>query len=331
MKKPTQLSRRQLVAAIGSLPFAPSAFAQGEANYPERPIRLIVPNVAGGGADAFARQVANKASQILGRPIVVENRAGAGSTIGAEEASRAAPDGYTLLWGSTTTFAIAPHVYPSVRYDPRTSFEPISAVMSAPLMLVVSEKLPVKDVASLIALAKAQPGKLNYGSAGAATTHHIAMELFRQKVGLDLVHVPYKGEAPAVPDLLAGNIDLMFASINIAALYHASGRLKILGSSGRTRSVLLPDVPTIQEQGFSDYNYEVWQAVVAPKGTPNGVLSKLNSAFVQAITSKEVTAWIRGNSAASIIAGPSSALKELIAADYERYREVVKNANIAKN
>lgn len=331
MKKPTQLSRRQLVAAIGSLPFAPSAFAQGEANYPERPIRLIVPNVAGGGADVFARQVANKASQILGRPIVVENRAGAGSTIGAEEASRAAPDGYTLLWGDTTTFAIGPHVYPSVRYDPRTSFEPISAMMSAPLMLVVSEKLPVKDVASLIALAKAQPGKLNYGSAGAATPHHIAMELFRQKVGLDLVHVPYKGEAPAVPDLLAGNIDLMFASINIAAAYHASGRLKILGSSGRTRSVLLPDVPTIQEQGFSDYNYAVWHAVVAPKGTPNGVLSKLNSAFVQAITSEEVTAWIRGNSAASIIAGPSSALKELIAADYERYREVVKNANIAKN
>lgn len=167
----------------------PVAFAQAESAFPERPIKLVVPNVAGGGADAIARQVARKASEILGKPIVVDNRPGAGSTIGADEASRAAPDGYTILWGDTTTFAIGPHVYPSARYDPRSSFEPISAMISAPFMLVVSERLQVKDVASLIALAKAQPSKLNYGSAGAATPHHIAMELFRQKAGLNYVEL----------------------------------------------------------------------------------------------------------------------------------------------
>lgn len=324
------LSRRQHLIALAALAAVGCAISSGAAaqNYPERAIRMIVPYPPGGGSDVVARQVARKAADILGVPIVVDNRPGAGSTIGAEEASRATPDGYTLLWGDTSTFAVNPHVFPAAKYDPRTAFEPIAPMISASFVLTASSRLNVKDLPSLIALLKANPGKYSYGSAGAGTPHHMAMESFKNLTHTSIVHIPYKGEAPAMQDLLGGSIDLMFAGVMNAEAQRKAGRLTILGASGATRSPRVPQIPTLDEQGIKGYKYQVWHGVVAPSGTPAPVVAKLSAAFTDALKTPEVSDWIVKNTSAEPTPGTAAALKNTIASDYVQYKAIVKQAGL---
>lgn len=328
----TTFSRRKHLVALAALSTlclagTGTAIAQNK-TFPDRPIRLIVPYAPGGGSDMVARQVARKATEILGKSVVVDNRPGAGSTIGADEASRAAADGYTLLWGDTSTFAVNPHVFPGVKYDPRTAFQPIAPMISASFVLTASTRMGVKDLSSLITLLKANPGKYNYGTAGGGTPHHMAMESLKSLTGIDVMHIPYKGESPALQDLIGGNIDMMFAGVLNAQAQRDAGRLHILGASGSVRSTRVPEVPTLEEQGIKGYKYVVWHGIVAPAGTPASAVAILSNAFTEALKAPDVSSWILKNTSAEPTPGTAATLKATIATDYVKYKDIVKQAGI---
>lgn len=265
--------------------------AQG---YPNRPIRLVVPYAAGGGTDILARQLVRQVSEALGQPIVVDNKPGAGTTIGAAEVAKAPADGYTLLWGDNATFALNPHVYKKLAYDPQQSFAPITLTVKGALVLLASSQLGVKSVGELVTYARNNPGKLSYGTPGNGTPHHLAMEAFKTKAGqLEIQHVPYRGEAPALQDLLGGSVALMFAGARIAKPQADSGKVVILGTAGTKRNTAMPDIPTLNDAGVRGYASEYWHGIVAPAGTPDAVVTKLNAAFVKAMQSPELTNWIQ--------------------------------------
>ena len=321
------ISRRHLLA-LGAAPLAGLGLPALAQSYPERAIRVVVPYTPGAGTDVVARLVMRKLSDRLGQPVVVENKPGAGSTIGAADIAMAQPDGYNLLWGDTSTFAVNPHVYPNVRYDPRKSFEAVGPTIAATFVLVVSPRLNIKTVQELVAYAKANPGKLNYGSAGSGTPHHIAMESLKNRYNLRITHIPYKGEAPAVQDLLGGSIDLMFAGAINAATHADAGKLLILGASGSNRSPRLPKVPTLAEQGLKDFSYAVWHGVAAPAGTPAPIVQKLSTELQAVMNDPEVRDWLAKNSSAEATPGSAANLKATIAKDFEIYRSVVKEAGL---
>jgi tripartite-type tricarboxylate transporter receptor subunit TctC len=265
--------------------FTSVSFAQ---SYPSKPIHLIVPFPPGGPTDIVGRMVAQKLSEGVGQPVVVENRAGAGGTVGSIAASKAATDGYTLLYGSTSTLAIAPSLYRNLPYDPRKSFAPISLVSSGPILIAVNEKVPARTLKEFIDLAKKSPGKLSYSSGGNGTPPHLAGELFKTVAGVDLLHVPYKGGAPAINDLVGGQVQAIFEG-QVALLPHLkSGRVRALAITGAKRNPELPDVPTVAEAGLPKYNANFWSGLVAPAGTPAEVIEKLNSVLVKALSAPEV-------------------------------------------
>ncbi|MDO9029617.1 MAG: tripartite tricarboxylate transporter substrate binding protein [Hydrogenophaga sp.] len=262
-------------------------------DYPSRPIRLVVPYAAGGGTDILARQLTKKVGELLGQPIIVDNKPGAGTAIGAAEVAKATPDGYTLLWGDNATFALNPHVYKKLAYDPLTSFTPVTLTVRGALVLLTADRLGVKNVNDLITLSKSQAGKLTYGTPGNGTPHHLAMEAFKLRAGnLQIQHVPYRGEAPAIQDLIGGSLDLMFAGARVAKPQTESGRAVALAVSGSKRNTAMPDVPTVSEAGLKGYVSEYWHGVVAPAKTPPAVVAKLNAAFVKAMASPELVSWI---------------------------------------
>jgi tripartite-type tricarboxylate transporter receptor subunit TctC len=253
--------------------FAGAATPAAAQSYPNRPIKLITPFAPGGPVDVMARLVADRLSQKLGT-VVVDNRPGAGGTIGSRIASTAEPDGYTLLLGTSTTLAAGPALYKNLGYDPIRSFTPIAMVSSVPFALVVAPSLPVKTVGELIAYAKAHPGKLNYG-APTGTLPHLTAEMFKTAAGVDIVHVPYKGAATAITDLLSGQIDLAFEPYSVLLGHIHEGRVRALAVTGATRSAELPEVPTMIESGLAGFTSVSWSGVVAPAGTPAGVVAKL--------------------------------------------------------
>ncbi len=271
-----------------------------ETSYPIRPIRLVVPYAAGGGTDILARQLAKSAGESLGQPIVIDNKPGAGTVLGANEVAKAPADGYTLLWGDSATFAVNPHVYKKIAYDPVASFAPVTLTIKGALVLVASPKLGVKNVAELITYARAHPGKLSYGTPGNATPHHLAMEAFKLKAGgLSIQHTPYKGEAPALQDLVGGSIDLMFVGGRIAKPQADAGKAVVLAVAGSKRNMSMPEVPTVAESGLKGYASEYWHGIVAPARTPAAVIDKLNAAFVKAMRSPELVAWLKESGAAT--------------------------------
>ncbi|HEX2825064.1 MAG TPA: tripartite tricarboxylate transporter substrate binding protein [Burkholderiales bacterium] len=261
-----------------------SAGAQG---YPGKPVRMIVPSSAGGGSDIIARIIAPKMSERLGQQIVIENRAGAGTMIGNEAAARAAPDGYTLLLG-ISTLATNPAIYRKVPYNALTDFAPITLVLSAPNILVVHPSMPVKNVKELIWFAQARPGQINYASAGTGTNPHLCMELFLSMAKLDIVHIPYKGSAPAIVDLVAGQVPLSMATMLTGLPHVRSGRLRALGVSGTQRSAIAPDVPTISEAGVPGYEAVQWYGVLAPAHTPKEIVARLHKELVTILRSPDV-------------------------------------------
>ena len=256
--------------------------------YPSKPIHLVVPFPPGGPTDIVGRMVAQKLSDGVGQNVVVENRPGAGGTVGSASVAKAAPDGYTLLYGSTSTLAIAPSLYKNLPYDPQKAFAPISLISSGPIIIAVNEKVPARTLKEFIELAKRSPGKLAYGSGGNGTPPHLAGELFKTVAGVDLLHVPYKGGGPAIVDLAAGQVQAIFEG-QVALMPHfQSGRARPLAITGPKRSPALPDVPTAAEAGLPKYDANFWSGVVAPAGTPPDVIGRLNGALVKALGSPEL-------------------------------------------
>jgi tripartite-type tricarboxylate transporter receptor subunit TctC len=264
---------------------AGSALAQP---YPARPVRLIVPFPPGGNTDIVGRMVAQKLSDSLGQQVYVENRGGAGGTIGAEAAARSPNDGYTLFFSTTGTLASAPSMQPGLRYDPLKDFAPISTLANAPVVVIIAASLPPKTLRELIEAAKAQPGALKFGSAGTGHFVHIAGEMFKTTAGVDLLHVPYKGVAQALIDLLGGRIDLMFDAFAQYEPHLQSGKLRALAVANPTRLRRLPEVPTTREAGLPDFVLASWFGLAAPAGTPREIVERVNAEVRKAIAAGDV-------------------------------------------
>ena len=260
------------------------AAAQG---YPNRPIRLIAPSSAGGPVDVIARIVALGLADQLGQQIVIDNRAGAAGLIGAELVARSAPDGYTLLFGFSGPLAIVPNLNNTTPYDTLKDFAPVTLAASAPYVLLVHPGVPAKSVRELVALAKSQPGRLNYASGGTGTGIHMAGELFNLAAGVQIQHLPYKGAAPAQTALMAGEASMMFNGLSPALPFVKSGKLRALAVGGNKRTALLPDVPTVAENGF-DFHTTGWYGIVAPKGTPRAIVNKVRTDTVRTLAAPEI-------------------------------------------
>jgi len=284
------ISRRLVVAASLLLCAAVPAQtrAQAQQNYPERPIRLLVGLAAGGGTDIIARMVSLKLGENLGQQVIVENRTGSGGLLAAEAGAKAAPDGYTLLFGAISYSSIFASLYKKLPYDPVKDFAPISLVATFPNVLVVNPNLPVKSVAELLAYGRANPGKLSYGSSGVGSSLHLSMEMLKSMTKLDAVHVPYKGGAPATADLLGGQIQAMFDNLPGQINYVKAGRTRALAVTTTKRSPQLPDVPTMIEAGVPGYEVNVWYGMLAPVATPKPIIDKLNAELVKVLNSPDV-------------------------------------------
>jgi tripartite-type tricarboxylate transporter receptor subunit TctC len=263
-----------LAAILVALGGAPAAHA----GWPDKPIRIVVPFAPGGSTDSVARLSAEWLARALGQPVTVENRTGASGTIAAEFVAQAPPDGHTLFMASLAQMSIVPHMG-KVRYDPFKSFVPISVISTSFFALAVHPSLPAKNVQQLVALAKARPGQLVYGSSGNGSAAHLTMALFLQRAGLKMVHVPYKGVAPAIADLMGGHVPMVFGSVSEVLRYYKGGKLRVLGVSSEKRLDQMPEVPTVAEQGFPGYFVSTWNGLVAPAGTPKEVLSVLYNAI----------------------------------------------------
>ena len=258
------------------------------ADYPEKTIRIIVPYTPGGTADMLARTIGQKMAASLGQQVIVDNRPGAGGNIGADLAAKAAPDGYTILMGTVATHAINPNLYPKLPYDVEKDFAPIVLIATLPNLLVVNLSVPAKNVRELIALAKAKPGELAFASAGNGTSQHLSGELFKKMTGVDMIHIPYKGSAPAVTDLIGGQVQLMFDNIPSALPQVRAGKLRALAVTGPRRSPVLPELPTVAESGLPGFSITSWFALFAPAGTPSKILLLLNKEAGKAIASQDL-------------------------------------------
>ncbi len=315
---------RLLVAVCAVISMLPTHAAE---NYPTKPIKLIVGYSAGGAADARARVIADMAGAELGQKIVVDNRPGAAGTIAAEAVEKSPPDGYTLLYGITSELAVAPALGQKIGYDPDTSFVPISGVLSSHFALFVSPSLGVKTLPEFIALAKSKPGTINYGSAGNASIQHFFAELFSKKAGIELNHIPYKGEAPAITDLLGGHIQAIFG-VPITMLQHVkSGKVLPLATAAAKRYVSLPDVPTFQESGVAGMDIPTWTGILAPAGTPREIVAKLNEVIVKVRNSPEF-AKTPGIEDSVNIAGPPEAFTAFMKGERARWVRLVKESGI---
>lgn len=280
------MRRRSAIFVTGVLACAPPSAARA-ADYPTKPIRMVVAQAAGGNADLVARAVAMKMGDALKQQMVVDNRPGGAGVIGAETVARAAPDGYTILLASSA-FGVNPSLQKNLPYDPIDGFSPITLVASSPNLLVVNPSLPVRSVKDLIALARAKPGQLNFGSSGSGGSPHLAGELFKYLAKVDMVHVPYKGASAAIVDLVAGNIQLSFASMPSAIGQVRSGKLRGIAVTSSKRSAAVPDLPTVAEGGLPDFETAAWQGLFAPAHTPPAIVSVLNREAARAVQSADV-------------------------------------------
>ncbi len=276
--------KKAVLAAI----IAPSLIALASAQtYPVKPVRIIVPFPPGGGTDIVARAVAQKLGESLGQTFVVDNRGGAGGTVGSEAAAKAPPDGYTLAMATSSTHGVAPSLYPKLGYDPLTNFAPVTLVATTPFVLVVHPALPVKTVPELIALAKRQPGKLNYGSAGNGSSNHLTVEMFDMLANVKMTHVPYKGSGPALVDLMAGQVDLLINDMSSLINYVNAGKMRAVAVTSSKRNPALPKVPTIAET-LPGYDAEAWYGVLAPAKTPAVITAKLQEEIVKLLRTTDL-------------------------------------------
>ncbi|WPH11797.1 Bug family tripartite tricarboxylate transporter substrate binding protein [Variovorax paradoxus] len=284
------------LAAAGAAVLCGGAGAQG-GNWPTRPVNMVVPFPAGGGTDAFARPLSAQFAKVAGQTLVIDNRGGAGGTVGASIAAKAQPDGYTLFMGAVH-HAIAPSIYPKLDYDLEKDFVPLMLLANVPQVVVVNpRRVTANTLQEFVAAAKRNPGKLNYGSAGAGTSHHLAGELFKLQTGTFITHIPYRGAGPALSDLIAGNVDLMFDGLGSSAQHIKGGRIKALMVAGSKRNPAFPDVPCAAEVGLPDYTVTTWYGLWAPKGTPADLQARIVEEMKKALASDELKAiWTQNGS-----------------------------------
>ena len=308
------------LAAIG-----PSqALAQA---YPTKPVRLVVPFPPGGSTDIVARIVAQRLGERIGQPLVVENRGGAGGTIGTEAVAKAAPDGYVLGFASTSTHAVAPAVYAKLGYDPVKDFAPISLVAVTPYLLVVNPKVEVKSLKEFVAYVKPRPGKFNYASAGTGSTTHLAMEMLKSAAGLFILHIPYNGNGPAGTAVIAGDVEFLFGSLPAVLPHAKSGRVRALAVGTPKRSPALPDVPTVAESGFPGFDASLWLAIMAPAGTPAAVVNRLNKEIVAVVRSPDAADALNKAGAEPTTSTPAE-LANMVKDGVRKYAAAVKRAGV---
>jgi tripartite-type tricarboxylate transporter receptor subunit TctC len=316
--------RKLLYAALCAAVLPVAAHAQ---NYPTKPVRFIVPFPPGGGNDTIARLVGQKLSVALGQQVIVDNRPGAGGTIGAEAAARSPGDGYTMFLAGVATHGINPNMRKKLPYDALKDFEAVSLIASAPLLVVVHPSLPVKSVKDLIATAKAKPGQINYASNGPGSSSHLAGELFDMMAGVKMTHVPYKGLAPALTDLLSGEVSVMFSSAVAALPQVKAGRLRAIAMTGAKRSPAIPNVPTVAEAGLPGYETGSWYGVVVPAGTPRAAIDRLSREIQTIVKSPEFTAKLNEEAVIPVGSTPE-AFNKHIRNELARWAKVVKAAKL---
>jgi tripartite-type tricarboxylate transporter receptor subunit TctC len=304
--------------------FCNAAIAQQSA-WPNRPIRMVIPFGAGGGTDVIGRLLAQKLTESLGQPVVVENRPGAGGSLGTSEVARAPADGYTLLLGSSSTHGINPGMYTKLPYDPIKDFEPVALIATNLFVMSVPKDSPVKTVADLVRLAQASPGKYDYASSGNGTTSHLAAALFVSMSGAKLTHIPYKSNVPGLTDLVAGRVAMMFDNITAMQTQINAGTIRPIATTGLKRTTVLKDVPTLDESGVKGYDIRGWFCMLAPAGTPAAIVIRLNQELVKIVAMPEVAEKLVAIGADPETGSPED-LKKLIASEITKYKNVIEIA-----
>jgi tripartite-type tricarboxylate transporter receptor subunit TctC len=322
---PLDPTRRRLLQATTAALALPSPLIRAQTTWPARPVTFIVPFPSGGGTDAFARPLSAQLTKALGKQVIIDNRGGAGGTVGAGIAAKAAPDGYTFFMGAVH-HAIAPSMYPKLDYNIETDFVPVGLVSNVPQVIVVNpQRVPVTDLKGLLDTLRKSPGKLNYGSAGNGTSHHLAGELFKLQTKTFITHIPYRGAGPALQDLIAGQTDLMFDGLGSSATHIKSGRIKALAVAAQKRAPGFPDVPTAAEAGLPSYQVATWYGLWAPKGTPNAIVEQMQAEMRKAFATPELVAtWNGLGTDAPNLYG--DAFGKFVGSEITRWAEVVKNS-----
>ena len=320
---PRGLSRRELLLGAGSVALSGAGWAQG--TWPSKPVTIVVPFPAGGGTDAFARPLFALMTKNLGRQFVIDNKGGAGGTVGAGVAAKAAPDGYTFFMGAVH-HAIAPAMYPKLDYNLETDFIPIGLIGAVPQVIVVNpQRVPVNDLQGLLAYVRKNPGKLNYASAGNGTSHHLAGELFKLQTQTFITHIPYRGAGPALQDLIAGQVDILFDGLASSATHIRNGRIKALAVASPKRAPGFPEIPTTAEAGVPSYVVSTWYGLWAPKGTPKEIVDRMRAELGKALTSDELkAAWNGLGAETPDMMGES--FGKFVSSEIKRWAEVVKSS-----
>lgn len=319
------LTRRGVLRAAAAGAAALTPLARAQSAWPAKPVTVVVPFPAGGGTDAFARPLAAQFARQTGKQMIIDNRGGAGGTVGASLASRAPNDGYTLFMGAVH-HTIAPSMYPKLDYDLERDFVPLTVLASVPQVLVVNPKrLPVADFKAFLDLMRKNPGRYNYGSAGSGTSHHLAGELFKQQTGTFITHIPYRGAGPALQDLISGNVDMMFDGLGSSSAHIKGGRIKALMMSGSRRNPAFPDVPCAAEVGLPDYTVTSWYGLWAPRGTPPEVQARILDEVRKAVNSDELKA-IWASNGAEFPNLSQQQFAALVGSEVKRWAQVVKAA-----
>jgi tripartite-type tricarboxylate transporter receptor subunit TctC len=318
------MKTKSFVAGVAAALWATGALAQA---YPAKPIRLMVPFPPGGSTDIVARIVAQKLGAQLGQSLVIENRGGAGGTLGTAVVAKAPADGYQLVVGTTSTHVVAPSVYQKLEYDPVKDFAPISLMAVTPYLLVVNPSLQAKSLKELVALMKSQPGKLNYASAGVGSTTHLAMEMLKGASQTYALHIPYNGNGPAGTAVIAGQVEVLFGSLPAVLPHAKSGRVRALAVGTPKRSPSLPDIPTVAESGYPGFDASLWLALMAPAGTPAAVIERLNKEVIAAVSARDTAETLDKNGAEPLTSTPAE-LAAMIKDGVAKYAKVVKEAGV---
>jgi tripartite-type tricarboxylate transporter receptor subunit TctC len=328
---PTMIHRKHFLVLAAAMLAAGAAAAQGNtaavAPYPVKPIRLVVPFTPGGSTDILARAIGLELSKAWGQPVVIDNVPGAGGSLGADKVAKASADGYTLLMGHIGTLAVNPSLYPALPYDPVKSFAPVAWVARVPNVLVVNPQVAARSVKELVALAKSRPGQLNYGSGGNGSAANLATEYFKLQTGTSLLHIPYRGTAPAINDLIGGQIQVLFTGAPAVLSQIRNGQLRALAVSSPQRLPALPDLPTVAEAGYRDFEADQWYGVVAPAGTPREIVAKLNTQINLALNAPELKARLTSEGAVATPTTPEAFGKH-IASEIARWKPVIQSGRV---
>ena len=315
---------------VSLLLFTISGFASAQAQYPSKPIRLVIPYPPGGGTDILGRPIARLLGEKLGQQVPVDNRGGASGMVGAEIVARSAPDGYTILMSTSGEAALNVALYPKMNYDPIKDFTPVTQVGVSPLVLVVHPSLPAKNVKEYIALAKKQPGAISYSSIGSGSAQHMAGEWMRLLTGIDIIHVPYKGGGPQMTDLLGGHSPSGFLALPVAAPNIKNGRIRAVGMTSAKRSSAFPDVPTFDESGMPGFEVSQWWAILVPRGTPNDIVTRLHTEITAIIKTAEMKERMAGLGV-DPVGGTPEQLGELVRTEIAKFKKIVADAKITLN